>query len=48
MNEEERQQLKELKEEAKQRNYERTTAKKTKFFWRVKNKIMKWYINNRY
>ena len=48
MNEEERQQFKELKEEAKQKNDERTTEEKTKFFWRVKNKIMKWYINNRY
>ena len=36
-----RQQFKELKEEAKQNNYERTTEEKTKFFWRLKNKIMK-------
>ena len=36
-----RQQLKELKEEAKQKNYEGTTEEKTKFFLRVKNKIMK-------
>ena len=44
-----RQQFKELKEEARQKNDERTTEEKTKFFWRVKNnKIMKWYINNRY
>ena len=43
-----RQQFKELKEEAKQKNYERTAEEKTKFFWRVKNKIMKWYINYRY
>ena len=35
MNEEERQQFKELKEEAKQKNYERTIEEKTKFFWRV-------------
>ena len=32
MNEEEKQQFKELKEEAKQKSYERTTVEKTKFF----------------
>ena len=48
MNEEERQQFRKLNEEAKQKNIE-TTTKKTKIFWRVKNnKIMKWYITNRY
>ena len=33
MNEEERQLFKELKEEAKQKNYERTREEKTKFFF---------------
>ena len=33
MNEEERQQLKELKKEAKQKNDEGTTEEKTKFFF---------------
>ena len=31
----------------KAENDEKTTKEKTKFFWKGKDKIMKWYINNR-
>ena len=47
MNEEEKQELKELKKEAKQKNYIRA-REKTMMFLRVKdNWRMKLYINNR-